>query len=348
MVNESINDLLPFLLKRENVARYEEGVVVIGDRRKYPFEKSYVRCANVESVARAIEDMVTQGGGPSVAAWYGMVIAARQAEGKKPEERLEHLRKAQARLVSTRPTNTALARRLELAMVLLENALEEGKPLTDSLLEWIESRRDQAYEDYAASGRYGASLIDDGDGILTMCFAETAFILSLSMAAADGKHIRVYVPETRPYLQGARLTAPCIHELDIPVQIIGDNMPAYLFSQGKIHKYFTAADLVTLDGHVVNKVGTFQNAIAAHYHGVPYFVFCWGLDPTKPDRASVVIEERNPDEMRSCRGHPTTISEIEAYYPAFDITPPHFVSGVIMKTGIISPYDLVNQNNETR
>lgn len=339
-MDPSINELLPFLLRRENVARYEDGTVLIGDRRAYPFERLFVRCKDVESVARAIEDMVTQGGGPSIAAWYAMVLAAREAEAKPPGARLAHLKAAQARLVATRPTNTALARRLERAMGVLEDALADGTPLAETLLAWIERQRDRQYEDYAATASYGAGLMADGDGILTMCFAETAFLLSLGLAARDGKRLRVFTPETRPYLQGARLTAPSVHELGIPVQIIGDNMPAHVLSQGKVQKYFTAADLITLDGHVVNKVGTFQNAIAAAYHGVPYFAFCWGLDPNRPDRASIVIEERNPDEMRACRGQPTTIPSIAAYYPAFDITPPHLVAGIITKAGVFSPYDL--------
>jgi methylthioribose-1-phosphate isomerase len=347
-MSENVNDLLPFLLKRENVARYEDGQVIIGDRRKYPFEKSYFRCADVETVARAIEGMVTQGGGPSIAAAYAMVLAAREAEEKKPDERLEHLRKAKDRLARTRPTNTAIAMRLSAALEVLEKALNESQPLAETLLGWIEPLRDRTYEGYAATGRNGASLIEDGDGVLTMCFAETAFILSLGMAAADGKKIRVFVPETRPYLQGARLAAPCVYELDIPVQIITDNMVAHVISQGKVQKYMTAADLVTLDGHVVNKVGSFQNAISANYHGVPYFVFCWGLDPSKPDRASVVIEERDPEEIRSCRGNPTTISEIDAYYPAFDITPPHLVAGIVVNSGVFSPYDLRNQYEKVK
>ena len=335
-----IDELLPFLLRRENVARYEDGAVLIGDRRKYPLERSFVRCPDVESVARAIEEMVTQGGGPSIAAWYAMVLAAREAESKPAAERLAHLRRAQARLIDTRPTNTALALRLGRALAVLDQALADGEPPAEALLTWIEQQRDRAYQDYAAQARHGAGLIADGDGILTMCFAETAFLLTLGLAAREGKRMHVFTPETRPYLQGARLTAPSVHELGIPVQIIGDNMPAFVISQGKVQKYFTAADLITLDGHVVNKIGTFQNAIAAHYHGVPYFVFCWGLDPNRPDRASIVIEERDPEELRTCRGQPTTIPEIDAYYPAFDITPPHLVSGVVTKAGIFSPYDL--------
>jgi methylthioribose-1-phosphate isomerase len=339
-MDPSLNELLPFLLRRENVARYEDGAVLIGDRRAYPLQKTFVRCTEVEAVARAIEDMVTQGGGPSIAAWYALVLAAREAQNRPPAERLPHLQRAQARLIATRPTNTALALRLERALAVLEQALTDGQPLPETLLAWIERQRDRAYDDYAATARYGAGLIADGDGILTMCFAETAFLLSLGLAARAGKRLHVFTPETRPYLQGARLTAPSIHELGIPVQIIGDNMPAFVLAQGKIQKYFTAADLITLDGHVVNKIGTFQNAIAAHYHGVPYFAFCWGLDPNRPDRASIVIEERDPDELRTCRGRPTTSGEIDAYYPAFDITPPHLVAGIITKAGIFSPYDL--------
>ena len=336
-----INDMLPFLLRRENVARYEEkGAVMIGDRRKYPFEKSYVRCTDVESVARAIEEMVTQGGGPANAALYALVLAARQCADSPAARQLEILEAARRRLVNTRPTNTALARRLEKAMQVIQNAFAERKNVEQTLLVWIEEMRDINYRNYSIIGEFGARLIEDGDGILTMCFAETSFLLALAMAKKAGKHIHVYTPETRPYLQGARLTAPSVHELGIPVQIIGDNMPGYVLSQGKVQKYFTAADLVTLDGHVVNKIGTFQNAIAAHYHGVPFFVFSLDPDKLKPNRASIEIEERDPGEMKSCRGVPTTDPAIDAYYPAFDITPPHLVAGVITQHGILSPYDL--------
>ena len=335
-----INALLPFLLRRENVARYEDGVVVIGDRRKYPFEKSFVRCTDVEGVARAIEEMVTQGGGPANAALYAMALAARQCARRPASRQKEFLEAARRRLVATRPTNTALARRLEKSMQIIETALSEKVNVEQTLLTWIEKMRDEHYQQYATTAEYGASLIEDGDGILTMCFAETSFLLALALARDAGKNIHVFTPETRPYLQGARLTAPSVHELGIPVQIIGDNMPAYVLSQGKVQKYFTAADLVTLDGHVVNKIGTFQNAIAAHYHGVPFFVFSWGPDKLKPDRASIEIEERDPGEMKSCRGVLTTDPAIDAYYPAFDITPPHLVSGVITEYGILSPFDL--------
>lgn len=339
-MTHDINHLLPFLLRRENVARYENGQVLIGDRRKYPFEQAFYACTTVEEVARAIEMMVTQGGGPWVAAVYAMALAASEVNGRSPAIVRVHLEAAQRRLVATRPTNTALARRLEEVMAVADQALESGAQVETAILDWLERIRDAIYADYAVRARFGADLIADGDGIMTMCFAETAFILALALARQDGKTVRVFTPETRPYLQGARLTAPCVHELGIPVQIIGDNMPAFVMSQGKVQKYFTAADLITLDGHVVNKVGTFQIALAAHYHGIPYFAFMWGPDYKSPDRASIVIEERDPQEMKQCRGAPTTAATLDAYYPAFDITPPHLVAGVITRHGVLSPYDL--------
>jgi len=157
------------------------------------------------------------------------------------------------------------------------------------------------------------------------------------MAQVDGKKIQVYVPETRPFLQGAKLTAPSIYELGIPVTLMGDNMASSLMAQGKIQKYFTAADLITVDGHVVNKVGTYQHAIAARYHNIPFYAFAWGLDPTKPDRASIEIEMRNPEEIKTFKGNPTTHPDIQAIYPAFDITPPELVSGIVTKNGVFRP-----------
>jgi methylthioribose-1-phosphate isomerase len=336
----SINEKLPFLLKRENIARYENGKVMIGDRRKFPFERSFVTCSSAEEVASAIKSMVTQGGGQWIAAAYAMLMRAEQLQGKPAAQVRRELETARNLLTATRPTNTSLARNLERLMQAADQALASGNDLAPAMLSWIEAVRDRSYERSAKIGRFGADLIADGDGILTMCFAETSFMLTLVFAKEDGKSFHVFTPETRPYLQGARLTAPSVHELGIPVELITDNMPAYIMSQGKVQRYFTAADLVTMNGHVVNKIGTFQNAITAHYHGIPYFVLSQGPDARKPDRASIVVEERDPAEVRASRGVPTTTDDIPAYYPAFDITPPYLVSGIITEYGILNPYDL--------
>jgi methylthioribose-1-phosphate isomerase len=111
-------------------------------------------------------------------------------------------------------------------------------------------------------------------------------------------------------------------------------------AQGLIQKYFTAVDLVTLDGHVVNKVGTLQFAIAAAYHGIPFFALSHRPDRNRPDRASIVVEQRDPDEVLYYQGIRTAAPGVGAYYPAFDVTPPHLVAGVVTEHGVLSPYDL--------
>jgi methylthioribose-1-phosphate isomerase len=344
---EEINDLLPYLLKRENVARYEDGRVLITDRRKFPFEKTLVVCASVEEVARAIEEMVTQGGGPSIAAAYALAMAARQNKNLSEQPFREAIQRSRDRLTATRPTNTALRIFLDKLCRTAAAAHQRGDQAEAVMLEEIRTARDQALKDYWLRGRYGADLIKNGAGVLTMCFAESSLMMTLALARQDGKEVQVFVPETRPYLQGARLTAPSVQELGMPVTLITDGMPAHLMSQGKVDSFFTAADLITLDGHVVNKIGTFQIALAASYHRIPYFAFLWGADQQSPDRNSVTIEERAPADLRTCRGKPTTLDSISAYYPAFDITPPHLIAGIITSRGVFSPYDLINQFAES-
>lgn len=335
-----IEAMLPHILKRQNIARYEDGKVLVGNRKDYPFEKNFVTCESVEDVAVAIETMVTQGVGPWVAAVHAMAMRADQVKGRK--DILAELETAKDRLIKTRPTNTLIRYRLEDVLESASVALDKGHDPAEFILKRIKSIMDQMYKFYGRRAQYGAKIIDDGDGILTMCFAETSFVLAMAIAKDMGKNITVYVPETRPYLQGARLTAPSLHECGVDVKLITDGMPTALMAEGKIQKYMTAADLITMDGHVVNKVGTFQNAIAAHAHDIPYFAFAWGCDRDKPDRASIDIEQRDPADIRNVRGVPTTLDYIGASYPAFDITPPKYVAGVITRHGVLSPYLLKN------
>ncbi len=331
---------LPHILKRENIARYEDGKVLIGNRKDYPFSKNFVTCDSVEEVAVAIETMVTQGVGPWVAAVHAMAMRADQLKGDK--NILAGLELAKDRLVRTRPTNTLIRYRLEDVLRSAQIALDKGRDPAEFILKRIKTIMDQMYKFYGRRAGYGAKLIDDDDGILTMCFAETSFVLAMIMAKDAGKNITVYVPETRPFLQGARLTAPSLVECGIKVKLITDGMGAALMAEGKIQKYMTAADLITLDGHVVNKVGTLPNAIAAHAHGIPYFAFAWGCDKNKPGRASVEVEQRDPADIRNIGGVSTTLETIDAAYPAFDITPPKYVAGIITRHGVLSPYTLNN------
>ncbi|HEC10304.1 MAG TPA: S-methyl-5-thioribose-1-phosphate isomerase [Acidimicrobiales bacterium] len=336
------DDLLPFLLKPENLARIEGDAVLIGDRRRYPFAREFVRCETVDEVAEAIRAMVTQGSGPWVAAAHAMILAARRAERESgsDEDILIRLRAARDTLVATRPTNTAMARRLDDLLAAVRSGLESGIPATTTIPGWIRTTIGEIYTNYRLRARFGADMISDGDGVLTNCFGEAAVVMAAAMAVRDGKDIVFYTPETRPYLQGARLTAPSLREVGVPVKLITDNMPAAVMDRGLIQVFMTASDLITLDGHVVNKIGTYQSAVVAHRHGIPFFPFAWGRDDRARSRDDIVVEERDPAEVRTVVGHPTTTDDIDAFYPTFDITPPELVAGVITVSGVLSPYDL--------
>ncbi len=341
-MERKIDRYLPFILKSTNIARIEDNKVLIGDRRVYPFKKEFVTCSSIEEVAVAIETMVTQGGGPVRSAMVAMLLLAQRADRGEVSKDVELFESAKKRLQRTRPTNTSMARVLEVMTSDISAAAagnEELEPVVKNIINAFETRNEESAFRMA---RIGADLLDDGDGVLTMCFAETSFLLSISLAMEDGKKLKVYSPETRPYLQGARLTAPSLMEIGADVTLITDSMCAYVMSQGKIQKYMTAVDIVTRDGWAANKVGTFQNAVCANYHGIPYFPFAIDPDMTRSGKDGIIIEERNPDEVKKFKGIPTTRDDMKAFYPAFDIVPPHLITGIITPRGLVSSYGLAN------
>ena len=196
---------------------------------------------------------------------------------------------------------------------------------------------------YATSRRiaeHAVKLLPDDPTIITQCFAETLIGFVLLVLKEQGQQVSLICPETRPYLQGARLTASVAHEMDIPVTVITDNMPGYLLSQGIPDAFICAADVITLDGHVVNKIGTFQIALAAHFNSIPFYVIGTPA-AANPTIDSVTIEQRNPEEVLHAMGVRTAKEGVKGFYPAFDITPPQLVSGVVTDKGVFSPYDLV-------
>lgn len=182
-------------------------------------------------------------------------------------------------------------------------------------------------------------MIPAGGTVMTQCFGETIVGKMLAVATARGKSFRLFCPETRPYFQGARLTATVAHEMGFDVTVITDNMPAYVMQREHVDVFTSAADAICLDGHVVNKVGTFQIAIAAKYMGIPYFV-TGAPDHGHPTVDTVHIELRDPDFVLQAMGVKTACDGVKGYYPAFDITPPALVSGVVTDSGIYAPYDL--------
>jgi methylthioribose-1-phosphate isomerase len=332
-----------FLLRYENVAWYEDGAVRILDRRIYPVRVEYVTCRRHEEVAQAIADMVTQSGGPYLAAAMGMALAAYEAKDLPEADLLAHLDKAAYNLSHARPTTMAkMIRVTERAMNAAQAALAEGKTgsdLVEALRENAVNQINENYIRYTTIGKLLADKIPQNGTIMTQCFAETVIGTMLRECRERGNAIKVICPETRPYFQGARLTASVACDMGFDVTVISDNMPGYTMKEKHVDLFTSAADVITVDGHVINKVGTFQIALAARYWGIPYYV-TGSPNPSHPDMSSVVIEERDPLLVMDAMGTRTTMEGVKGYYPAFDVTPPKLCDGVITEKGVFSPFDL--------
>lgn len=318
LVNENMELDLPFVLRHENIASLHSDGIHILDRRVFPFKKEYVVARDYKECAKAIKDMVTQGGGPLEVALEAMRMTYRNDK--------DSIYCAQETLSKARPTNTTMKRTLSSLVERYESG-EDFEFVIDDIL----SSFDAAYDQMSTLGE---SLIEDGMGILTTCFPEHTFLLSVKKAHENGKRIRVYVPETRPYLQGAHLTEPSLRELGIETYLITDGMPAHFLAKGDINIYMTAADLALEDRTVVNKTGTLSNAIASNYFGVPYYAFSMGLDRSKK-YDDIHLEYRDGKEIKSYHGIELAEESANALYPCFDIIPSKLVKGIITKEGIL-------------
>ncbi len=327
---------LPYLLKAENIARLEDDKLLIGDRRVYPFEKRFETCSDINEIANALKSMVTQGGGPLQVAMTSMLYIGKQMQKGHMNAGFATLVEAANLLIQARPTNTTMKRTLQAMLKTLEASddfIVEIPKVVDS---W-----QQYYDDiYHRMGKLGSTLIPEKATILTTCFAEHTFLLSLAYAKEEGKEIQALVPETRPYLQGSRLTAPSLEEMGIKATVITDGMGATFLSEGFIDLYLTAADLVCMDGTVVNKVGTLANALAAKQYQVPYYAFSISPDPTSLSKADIHMEWRDAKEVTQCMGRPTTLPTISGLYPAFDIIDSSLVSGIVTGKGLYKPEEI--------
>jgi methylthioribose-1-phosphate isomerase len=315
--------------------------VEILDRRVYPFEVRWVRCATSEDVAVAIERMVTQSSGPLFAATAGMVLGAREARRDTQEKAAARLRAVGARLAATRPTNNHIRDAVHAVL----SATVDGAALGgDELVAAVEAAA-RAHEDgyrarSAALGEHAASLLANGTRVLTHCWADAFLIATVQAAQAAGKRLEFVCTETRPYLQGARLTAATLVEMGYRPTLITDGMVAAALADGLADVTLTAADRVTLDGHVINKVGTLGVALAAKAFGVPFYALIDAPDPQAPTAADVVIERRDGDEVLHVLGHRTAADGVTGYYPAFDVTPPHLVTRIVTERGVHHPKEL--------
>lgn len=331
---------LAFMLQYDNVAWYENGMVKILDRRIYPIKVEYVTCKTHEEVAKAIRDMVTQSGGPYIAAGMGMALAAYEAKDIDEKKLMDYLKKAGNTIAGARPTTK---KRMEIVVNACINAAEkaiaEGKAVDESIFLHTIEFTNQKYIRMETVAKNLVDMFPKKATIMTQCFAETIVGMMLKEAKNRNYDLKIITPETRPYYQGARLTASVVHDQGFDVTVITDNMPAYVMKTKKVDVFTSAADAICLDGHVVNKIGTFQIALAAHYHGIPYFV-TGSPDIGHETIDTVKIEERDANLVLESMGTRIAKKGIKGYYPAFDVTPPNLVSGVVTDKGIFSPYDL--------
>ena len=331
---------LAFMLQYENIAWYDSGEVRILDRRVYPRRVEFVVCRRHEEVAQALKDMVTQSAGPYTAAAMGMALAAYECRNQTAAEQETFLARAAHTLAHARPTT---ASRMELVtggcLNAARRALAAGTDVPQAIVGHAVAANNLRYEKIGRMAEYLVDLFPDNGGVMTQCFGETIVGQMLKVAKARGRRLRLFCPETRPYFQGARLTATVAHDMGFDVTVITDNMPAFVMQREHIDVFTSAADAICMDGHVVNKVGTFQIAIVAKYMGIPYFV-TGAPDKGHPAIDSVQIEMRDPDFVLEAMGVRTACDGVKGYYPAFDVTPPHLVSGVVTDRGIYAPYDL--------
>jgi methylthioribose-1-phosphate isomerase len=328
-------------LERSVVLR-DDGVHIL-DRRRFPFERRWVSCRTVEEVACAIEDMVTQSCGPYFATLWGLVLAARSAES--PAD----VAQAAERLVATRPTNDGLVRASRAVLDAVDRATSEAgagaagrAPGDEPLVDVVAAAAEAADRDYRersdALGRHAAALLPDDACVLTHCWADLYLVGLVRAAHRDGKRLRFYCTETRPYLQGARLTAETLVEMGVEATVIPDGAGAAALQDGGVDALVTGADRVTLDGHVVNKIGTLSLAVAARSFGVPFHALVHMPDRAAPTAADVPIEHRDGTEVLSALGHRTASWRAKGWYPAFDVTPPHFVATVVTDRGVFPPH----------
>ncbi|MGE5529948.1 MAG: S-methyl-5-thioribose-1-phosphate isomerase [Patescibacteria group bacterium] len=312
------------------------------DQTRLPGEAVYLDCRDFRQVASAIRSLSVRGAPAiGVAGAFGLALAAGEAEAKGlPVE--AYVREAAAVLRATRPTAVNLAWALDRALKKL------GESPDSSAAAGILAREARAIMDEdrranQAIGRHGQELLQDGDAVLTHCnagaLATTGHGTALGViraAVAAGKRVSVYADETRPLLQGARLTALELMAEGIPVTLICDNMAAALMARGKVSAVLVGADRIAKNGDAANKIGTYGAAVLASAHGIPFYVAApmSTYDPHTASGAGIPIEERDPDEVRRVGGTLVAPPDVPVWNPAFDVTPVRLIDAVITEYGV--------------
>ena len=328
--------------------RWKDNRVLMIDQRKLPREEKYFVCANYRSVINAIRRMVIRGAPAiGVAAAMGVALGARSVRAKRIDLFQERLSRICEEIKAARPTAVNLAWAVERMERLVADHRSEGADAIKTILfRESEEMLKQDIRINRSIGRHGQALLKDGDCVLTHCNAGAlatggyGTALGVIRAAVEkGKKIRVIADETRPFLQGARLTAWEMMKSDIPVTLITDNMSGYLMYKGEVNAVIVGADRIAANGDVANKIGTYMVAVLAGTHDIPFYVAAplSSIDRDTPTGDQIPIEERPPEEVTHFQGKRIAPDGVAVKNPAFDVTPNRNISGIITEKGIALP-----------
>jgi len=319
------------------------------DQRVLPREVRYIICQDYTAVAEAIQKMVVRGAPAiGVTAAYGMALAAGRSKKSDLHTFRQELREAAAVLLAARPTAVNLAWAVERMLNLADRPVHFIQELKEQLLDEAHQMAREDVETNRKMAAHGAELIADGDTILHHCNTGALATVDwgtalgvIRMAHEQGKDIQVLVDETRPRLQGARLTAWELSQYGIPYHIISDGAAGYFLRTGQVQKVFFGADRVAANGDVANKIGSYMLALAAKDNLVPvYSVFpLTTVDLELENGDMIPIEERSQDEVLDIQfqGMPVTPQGAQARNPAFDVTPHRLLTGLVTEAGVIPP-----------
>lgn len=327
---------------------YENSVMTLIDQRKIPLEKTYVECKTLDDVVFAIKDMIVRGA-PAIGATagFGMVIGAMQNKALGLEQLIKIMPEIKKTLDDARPTAVNLAWATQR---MLDTLSTFSGPDADELIAHLEKEAFEIFKEDAgfckSIGVHGNTLIEKGDVILTHCntgaLATVAYGTALGVireAHFSGKNISVYADETRPRLQGAKLTAWELVEEGIPATLIVDSAAATLIRDGKIDRIIVGADRIASNGDAANKIGTFMLSVIAKVYGVPFYVAAptSTIDYEMISGDEIEIEERDAEEVTIIGGVRIAPEDIKVYNPAFDVTPAANITAIITERGVVLP-----------
>jgi methylthioribose-1-phosphate isomerase len=320
------------------------------DQRKLPAEEIYVRCTTAAEVARAIKTMVIRGAPAiGVAAAYGIALGMRKSAATGTQKFAAEFYKICELMAGTRPTAVNLfwaIDRMKRSFAEGANAGESVDQIKDRLDREAEAIHDEDVASCRALGAFGAAVVPDQARILTHCnagaLATAGYGTALGVvrgAVEAGKRVAVFADETRPFLQGARLTAWELIRDGIETTVITDNMAGSLMRKGGVNFVVVGADRIAANGDTANKIGTYTVAVLAREHGIPFYVAAplSTVDLKTPDGSQIPIEERQAKEVTHIKGVQLAPDGALIWNPAFDVTPHQFIAGIITERGICRP-----------